>query len=122
MFAYISLAAVYSDIKKSSKFWLFYFWTFVIGVYAFRDSVLFNVFNAVLVSFVVMYTYDKYQENKEKNRLLTVMAFFCMFLFHLLVLLEAVMPIFYVIRNLVLLLGLILLWRTLTKIYGGKKK
>ena len=122
MLAYVSLAAVYSEVKKSNKLWLFYFWTFIVGVYTFRDKLMFNMFSAILLSFIVMYTYDKYLEGKNKNRLLTCLAFFCMFLFHLFVLLETFMPIFFIIRNSILLIGLILLLTTLSKIYGRKKK
>ncbi|MEK6886707.1 MAG: hypothetical protein AABW88_02650 [Nanoarchaeota archaeon] len=122
MLAYVSLAAVYSEVKKSNKLWLFYFWTLIVGVYTFRDKLMFNMFSAILLSFIVIYTYDKYNEDKNKNRLLTCLAFFCMFLFHLFVLLESFMPVFFIIRNTILLIGLILLLTTLSKIYGGKKK
>lgn len=122
MLAYVSLAILYTDIKNFRKLWLFYFWTFVVGVYTFRDKFMFNMFSAVLLSFVVIHSYDRYLEEKSKNRLLTCFAFLCLFLFHLFVLLEAVIPVFFIVRNLILLVGLVLLLLTLTKIYGGKKK
>jgi hypothetical protein len=122
MLAYVSLAAVYSEMKKSNKLWLFYFWTFVVGLYTFRDKILFNMFAAVLLSFVVLYTYERYKENKIKSQLLTSLAFLCLFMFHLFVLLEVRMPVFFLIRYVILLVGLILLVITLTNIYGRKKK
>jgi hypothetical protein len=122
MLAYVSLSVVYSDIKKMNKVWLFYVWTFIIGIYTFRDQILFNMFSAVLISFVVMFTFEKYKEKKNKNMLVTCYAFLFLFLFHVLILAQEAIRIIFVIRYAMLLIGLVLLLLTLLKIYGGKKK
>ena len=122
MLAYVSLSVVYADIKKMNKVWLFYVWTFIVGIYTFRDQLLFNMFSAVLISFVVMFTYEKYKEKRNKNMLMTVLAFAFLFLFHILVLAQEAFRIIFVVRYLMLLIGLVLLLVTLLKIYGGKKK
>lgn len=122
MLAYVSLAVVYADIKKMDKVWLFYVWTFIVGIYTFRDQLLFNMFSAVLISFVVVYTLEKYREKKNRNMLLTFLAFVFLFLFHVLILAQEALPIMFVIRYIMLLIGLVLLLLTLLKIYGGKKK
>ncbi len=122
MLAYVSLAIVYSDIKKPNKIWLFYFWTFIVGVYTFRDYLLFNMFSALLLSFVVLFTFEKYRESRKKNQLAIFLAFLSLFLFHFLVIIEKYATIILPIRYIILLAGLVLLLVTLLKIHGRKKK
>jgi hypothetical protein len=120
--AYISFAILYSDVKKTKTVWLYYVWAFVIGAYSFRDYVQFNIMAAVPLSFVCMLIYKKYKENKNKNLLMTFYAFLSLFLFHALTALEPVTSLFYVVRYSILLIGLVLLFITLIKIHGRKKK
>ncbi len=122
MLAYASFAVLYSDIKRSNKVWLFYFWTVVAGIYTFRNEVLFNLFSAMLLSFTVLFTYEKYTENRNKDRLKVFWAFLSLFLFHALVIFQTQIPVFFVIRNIMLLTGLVLLLITLLKIHGRTKK
>lgn len=122
MLAYVSLAVLYSDTKNSKNIGLFYFWAFVVGAYSFRESVLFNTLCAVILSFVVLYSFDKYRTNQNKSTLITYFAFFCLFLFHALVWLQQVMPAFVIIRHIILLAGLIMLLAPLIKIFYGRKK
>jgi len=122
LLAYVSFAIVYAEIKKTNKIWLFYFWTFVIGIYTFRDLILFNMFAAILLSFVVLLTYEKYKQSKNTNKLFTFLAFSSLFLFHVLVLFQSQIAALIVIRYVILLIGLVLLAFTLLKIYGRKKK
>ncbi len=122
MLAYLSLAIVYTDMNKSKDIWLFYFWTIIIGIYTFTgQDVLFNIVCALLLSFVVLFTYQKYKENRNANRRSTFLAFFCLFLFHILGVIPAIDYLF-MIRELILLIGLILLLIPLWKIQYGRKK
>lgn len=122
MIAYVSLAIVYSNVKKPSKVWLFYFWTFVVGIYVFKEKMLFNMFSALLLSFIVIYTYERYAEKKNKHMLMTFLAFFALFLFHILVLAEGAIALLFIVKYVILLIGLLLLLYTLSNIYGRKKK
>ncbi len=122
MLAYVSLAIVYANIKKPVNVWLFYFWTLVVAVYVFRDKILFNMFSAILVSFIVLYAFERYREKRNTSMLATFITFFSLFLFHAFVLMENNIRILFVAKYVVLLIGLVLLLLTLTKIYGRKKK
>jgi len=122
MLAYVSFAIVYEDIKVKSRIWLLYFWTFVIGIYTFRDDLLFNVFSAVLISFTVMFSHEKYLKTRNKNTLFTFLAFLSLFIFHIFILLQQRIPAMLAVRSLILLVGLVLFLIPLLKIYGGKKK
>jgi len=123
LLAYVSFAIVYAEIKKSNKIWLFYFWTFVIGIYTFRDQILFNMFSAIVLSFVMLYAYEKHKASRrDKSVYMIFLAFSSLFLFHILILVQSQIAIFLVIRFVFLLLGLVLLLITLLKIYGRKKK
>lgn len=122
MLAYMLLAMVYSEAKSQKWTWLFFFWAIVIGTYAFRDQTTFNLFSAIPLSFIVFITFEKYLQTKNKNLLFTSMSFLCLFLFHVLVLIELINKTIYIVRYLILLVGLILLLITLLKIFYGRKK
>jgi hypothetical protein len=122
MLAYVSFAVVYADIKDKNRIWLLYLWTFIIGIYTFRDDLLFNVFSAVLISFTVLFSHEKYLQTRNKNTLYAFLAFLALFIFHILILLQQTIPAIIALRNMILLTGLLLLLITLYKIHGGKKK
>ncbi|HME87301.1 MAG TPA: hypothetical protein VKE88_02720, partial [Candidatus Nanoarchaeia archaeon] len=122
LLAYVSLAIAYANIKKTDKIWLFYVWTFIIAVYTFRDEIMFNMFSAVLLSFIAVYTYERYKENKNKNTLKVFLAFFSLFLFHALIVPQQTFKFIFVARQLILLMGLGLLLDTLLRIHYGRKK
>ncbi|MBN2421567.1 hypothetical protein JXB27_04785 [Candidatus Woesearchaeota archaeon] len=122
MLAYVSLAILYSGAGSSKNVGLFYFWALVIGAYSFKESVLFNTLCGMILSFVVLYSFDKYRANQNKSTLLTYLAFFCLFLFHALVWLQQVMPVFLIVRQIILLLGLVMLLAPMLRIFYGRKK
>lgn len=122
MLAYVSIAIVYANIKKPAKVWLFYFWTFIIAIYVFRDKILFNGFSVILLSFIVLFVYERYKEKKNKHMFMTFIAFLCLLLFHLLVLAEGTIAVLFIVKYVILLIGLLLLLYTLSKIFYGRKK
>jgi len=122
MLAYVSLAVLYADVKNTKKIFLFYFWAFLIGAYSFKEGVLFNTLCALVLSFVVVFSYDKYKINRNKSTLYTFWGFFCLFLFHLLMWLQQVMLVFIIIRDIILLAGLIMFLAPMIKIFYGRKK